>query len=179
MKKIFLIISLCFISLSVQAVAIQIQPSELKIEADVGVLTKQEIIIHNPDNNVAFYELYMDTFSDWIKIQPESFILESKEYKEVILEIKSKETGFFKSTLSVLAKPLSERKFKAESGVKIPVEIRINESKSYFLANIVHALNLTQRSKAIIYYILSLLLILTLIILYIRKKNLGSNKLKS
>lgn len=128
-KTIFLTLAVFFlIANSVQAIAIKIQPSEIKIEAEAGVLGEKEIIVENPDNNIALYEVYVDNFSDWIKIKPESFTLESGESQKVILQIKNKEAGIFSTMLSVVAKPLSERKFKADSGVKIPLKIKISKS---------------------------------------------------
>ena len=139
MKKIsvILIIISFFIGGFAQAAAVKVKPSEVRAEVKSGVLARQEIIIENPDDNVAFYEVYLDNFSNWIKIKPESFILESGEFQQVVLEIENEETGVFSTVISVVAKPLSERKFKANSGVKIPLEIRIvKEEKSIFLASI-------------------------------------------
>ncbi len=175
MKKILLILIIFsfFVGGFVQAIAVKVKPSEIKIEVKPGVLIEQEIVIENPDNNVAFYEVYLDNFSSWIKAKPESFILESGESQEVILEIKNKERGIFSTMISVVAKPLSERKFKANSGVKIPLEVRIGEKeKSYFLANISQIFKLLLKSEIII-YIPGLLLILILTGIWIRRRNIS------
>lgn len=175
MKKILLILIIFsfFVGGFVQAIAVKVKPSELKIEVRPGVLVKQEIIIENPDNNVAFYEVYLDNFSSWIKIKPESFILESGESQRVALEIKNKEMGVFSDMISVVAKPLSERKFKANSGVKISLEIRVSEKeKPYFLANISQIFKLPLGPEAII-YIFGLLLILILAGIWIRKRDIS------
>jgi hypothetical protein len=58
-------------------------------------LAKEEIVVENPDNNVAFMRFISIIFSDWIKIKPESFTLESEKIQKVILEIKNKEKGNF------------------------------------------------------------------------------------
>jgi len=112
-----------------QAAAVKIKPSEIKIDINAGVLVEEEIIIENPGVDVSLFEVYLDNFSEWIKINPESFILESGESQKVILEIENHETGIFSAMISVVAKPLSERKFRANAGVKIPLEIRITQGE--------------------------------------------------
>jgi len=74
MKYILLtILFLCLVATHVQAVAIKVFPSEIKIETESGVSIKKEILIENPSANVALYEVYADNFSDWVKLKPESF----------------------------------------------------------------------------------------------------------
>jgi len=125
-KTIFLTLAVfSLIANPVQAAAIKIQPSEIKIEAEAGVLVEKEIIVENPDNNIALYEVYVDNFSNWIKIKPESFTLESGGSQKVVLKIQNQETGIFSTMLSAVARPLSARQFKANSGVKVPLEIKI------------------------------------------------------
>ena len=112
-----------------QAAAVKIKPSEIKIDISAGVLVEEEIIIENPGVDVFLFEVYLDNFSEWIKINPESFVLESGESQKVILEIKNHETGIYSAMISVVAKPLSERKFRTNAGVKIPLEVRITQGK--------------------------------------------------
>lgn len=178
MKKILLILVLTsfFVTGVVQAIAVKVRPSEIKIEVDSGVLTKQKIVVENPDNNVAFFEVYPDNFSSWIKMKPESFILESGESQQVFLEIKNKETGVFLTMISVVAKPLSERRFKANSGVKIPLEIRIGEKeRPDFLADIFQNLKASFGADAII-FVSGLVLILILFGIWIRKRKSYKDK---
>ncbi|MFH1894327.1 MAG: hypothetical protein ABH813_00255 [Patescibacteria group bacterium] len=135
MKKNFLIpiIFLFFTADFVQAAAIKVFPSEVKIKTESGVLAKGEITVENPTEDITLYEVYADDFSDWILPKPESFFLKAREKQRVVLEIKNKDKGVFLTYLSVVAKPLSERKFKIDSGVKIPLEIRISEGEEGFL----------------------------------------------
>lgn len=174
MKKFFpiLIITFFLVANFVEAVAVKVKPSEIKIEAEVGVLTKEEIIIENPDNNVALFEVYLDNFSDWIKIKPGSFILESKKSQKVVLEIKNQETGIFSTTVSVVAKPLSERQFKANSGIKIPLEIKISEERAgFWLASILRSFGKLAENQQNLIYISSIIFILVLFGLLARRKN--------
>ena len=119
----------------VYAVAIQIRPSQIKIEAEFGVLVKKEIFLENPTDKITLYEVYSDEFSEWVKITPASFTLESGEKKKVILELQKNEEGIFSTMISVIAKPLSQREFKTAAGVKIPLEIKISQ-KEFFLAQL-------------------------------------------
>lgn len=173
MKKNLLILILIIISFltanSVEAVSIKVSPSEIKIETSAN-LTKKEIIIENPGNSVALFEVYLDNFSDWIKIKPESFILEAKKSQKAILEIESKETGVFFTTISVVAKPLSEREFKANAGVKIPIEVRVSEKKSNFwMASVLENFKGLFKNQQSLIYIFGVILILILFGLLIGK----------
>lgn len=143
---------------SVQAIAVKIQPSEIEIETKPDILIQEEIIIENPDNNVALYEVYVDNFSDWIKIKPESFTLESGGLQKIILKIKNKETGIFSTMISVVARPLSERKFKAGSGVKIPLKIKISKS------------GVNRISNSLIWILYIIFSCSLLLVLFLRKK---------
>lgn len=178
MRKILPILIIIFFLTAnfVEAVAVKVNPSEIKIEANAD-LTKKEIIIENPGNNVALFEVYPDNFSDWIRIEPESFILESGKSQKVILEIKNKEIGIFSTMISVVAKPLSEREFKANAGVKIPLEIRIAQrEKLNFLAAISQSIKIFREPKNLI-FIFIIILILTLAgILIKRKKRISKGK---
>lgn len=172
MRKILLIlIIISFLAANfVQAVAVKVKPFEIKIEANAGVLTKQEIIVENPGENVALFEVYLDNFSNWIKVKPESFVLESGGLQKVTLEIKNEEIGAFSTMISVVAKSLSERKFKANSGVKIPLEIRvIQKEESNFLATISQNIKRFLDLKNLI-FIFSIILVLLLAVIYIKRR---------
>lgn len=174
MKKNLIILAITFslIAFSAQAIAVKVFPSELEIKANPGVLTKEEIMVKNPGENVALYEVYVDNFSDWIKIEPESFILESKKSKKVTLEVKNNEEGIFSTTVSVVAKPLSERKFKANSGIKIPFKVKISEREGRFLA----AISKFFKEKSLI-YVISLTLFLILVAIFLMRKKRRAKKL--
>ncbi|MDP2741440.1 MAG: hypothetical protein Q8O66_01990 [bacterium] len=178
MKKIILIlIIVCFLfANSVMAVSVKVNPSEVKIETSTDLIEK-EITIENPGNSVALFEVYLDNFSDWVKINPESFILEAGKLQKVILEIKNKEIGVFSTMISVVAKPISEREFKANAGVKIPLEIIVKEKKSEFwLASILENFGDLFKNQKNIIYILSFIFILSLFAFLFakkKKKNIG------
>ncbi len=138
MKRILLILIVSLFAANFAwAAALKVRPASIKVEIPYGVLAKTELMIENPGNNVALFEVYPDNFSDWIRIKPESFTLEQGEKQRVILEIKNQEAGVFSTMISVVAKPLSSRKFQANSGIKIPLQVRISKAKtSVFLASL-------------------------------------------
>lgn len=138
MKRILLILIVSLFAANFTwAAALKVQPAEIEIEVVRGVLAEEELMIENPGDNVALFEVYPDNFSDWIKVRPESFTLEQGEKQKVVLEIKNQEAGVFSTMISVVAKPLSGRKFQANSGIKIPLEVRISKAKtSMFLASL-------------------------------------------
>lgn len=171
-KTIFLTLAVFFlIANSAQATAIKIQPSEIKIEAEAGVLVEKKIIVENPDNNVALYEVYVDNFPNWIKIKPESFTLESGGSQKVVLKIQNQETGIFSTMLSAVARPLSERKFKAGSGVKVPLEIKIFKTNQEIFAAAIFRTIINKISTNFLIWILYIFFSCFLLsILFLRKK---------
>ncbi len=161
--KIILILTSIFLAATANASALKITPSEVKLDAVFGKTEQKTITIENPGSDVALFEVYLDNFSDWVKIKPESFILEAGKSQKVILEIKKKEIGVFSTTISVVAKPLSEREFKANAGVKIPLEIRISEKKAEpWLASILENFKRLFDNQQNLIYIFSIISILVL-----------------
>lgn len=114
----------------VQAVALKVSPAEIAVEAGLGQIIEKQIIVENPNDNVALYEVYADNFSDWIKLSPASFVLEAGQTKKVAVEVQAKGQGLFSTNLSVLAKPLSGNAVRANSGVKIPLVLKITEPRN-------------------------------------------------
>lgn len=144
------------------AVGVSVIPSKLLIQTQVNQITKQNLQIKNPSSVVSIYDLSPDDYSDWLKILPSSFTLEAGESRAVELQVKSPSIGSFATQISVVAKPLSPRAFQANSGVKIPLEIRVEkvESSSNSLANFVNSLIFSR-------FIFALDLLLFLIVVFI------------
>lgn len=162
MKKIiFSLISVfLFWQSPVFAAAIKITPPEIKIEGVAGSKNVAELIVENPGDNVMFYEAYSDDFSDWIKTRPASFILQGQESRKLSVEIFGKEAGVFFTTLSVSAKPFSDREVKVNAGLKVPLEIRLKEDlgQNLFLARASKYILPLLGSPVVIILLLALLL---------------------
>lgn len=148
------------------AAAIKVTPAEIKLDVNSGKIIKKEITVENPDLNVELYEVYADNFSDWIKIKPASFTLESEASKKVTLEIKNNQEGIYTTNISVVAKPLSGKDFKAASGVKIPVEIKVSKRQNSMLFA-----SIQEIFKEGLIYILPGLILLIISIFVLLKRN--------
>ena len=130
-KIIFFTITIFILSAAIaNAVGVSVTPSKLLIETQANKLSKTIIVVKNPSPVVGIYDIYFDDYSQWIKINPSSFTLESGEAKKVELQIRPPGAGIFAGQISVVAKPLSSREFQANSGLKIPFEIRVLDSNS-------------------------------------------------
>lgn len=128
MFKKFLLLTIFIILLSptaVSAVGVSVKPSKLKIEALVNELTSVSFEVKNPSDIVSVYDVYLDDFSDWIKPAPSSFTLEAGESKKIRLQIKPQNEKIVGTIVSVVTRPLSDRKFQANSGIKVPLEINV------------------------------------------------------
>jgi len=159
-----------------KATALKVSPAELKIQTNIGLMAAKEIMVTNPDNNVALFSIYPDEFSDLIKTKPESFILESGQSQKVVVSAKNQQAGVFFTYISVVAKPLGEQKLKANSGVKIPIEIRIsnNENSSVFLASLANFLG-KEIPVWLLILVLGAIAVGFLILLFGRKRKAQNN----
>ena len=155
-----------------KAAGVKVTPAELKIESKAGVVAKREIVVENPSSFSTLFDVYPDDFSDWILVKPESFILENKEKQEVTVEIQGKESGVFLTHISVRAQPITEAKFRANSGVKIPLEIKITEDKkAMFLAAISNVLEQSIPVKHLFLIIVFSVLLLSFTLLLLKRKS--------
>ena len=140
-KTIFIIITIFLLSASIaQAVGVSVVPSKLLIETQVNQFAKTIITVKNPSDVVGIYDVYTGDYEQWIKIKPESFTLEASETKQIEFQIKPPMAGIFATQISVVAKPLSSREFQANSGIKVPFEIRASDSNKGFIWNRVFTL---------------------------------------
>lgn len=168
----------------VKAAAIKVTPPSFKIEVVFGNSIQKEFIVENPSQDTALYEVYPDDFVSWIRLSPASFILESKAKKSVLMEIEARELGIFSTNISFLAKPLAESRFKTNSGIKAPLEIRVKEEERDALglqAFIAGILNQQISVKALVVFsaVFVLLLCLTLFLFRsILKRKQKNGKIK-
>lgn len=128
MKKIFIAIAL-LLPLTAGAAGIEVWPSKLNIEAETGAVKKTEITVKNPASDIQLFEIYPDDLVYLFSITPQSFTLESGAKRTVTIEISNtkNESGIKKTDISVVGKPLVDSRFRANSGVKIPITISFLE----------------------------------------------------
>jgi len=134
----FVICFLLFVASTfpVEAVGLQVTPSEIQIQSYSGQLGEKEIIVKNPSTDVGLFEIYLDDFESQILPEPSSFLLESGESRLVLVQSKFREAGIFKTNISVVVRPLSENSFNAAGGIKIPTTIEIQKSAEQGLGSI-------------------------------------------
>lgn len=168
MKKYFLIffISLVFFPTPLGATGILVTPSKLFVQTTVKKAVAKELVIKNISQGPLIYNLYSDELSEMITINPSIFRLEPTEEQKIKITIKPTITGTLITNISIVAQEIDRRKFNADAGVKIPLEI-IALSKV--------AINY---SKFLIGKIFGLIVIISLIIILIRQKKKKSLKQK-
>ncbi|MCK4799806.1 hypothetical protein KAS31_02415 [Candidatus Parcubacteria bacterium] len=128
--KNFLILILIFVLLPAlsQAAGIQVSPSKIDLTLETGSgSVSRELVVANPTADIQIFEVYPDEFSEIIKTNPASFTLEAGERKVVTVTARSSATEnisqVLKTNLSVVSKPLVETRLQANTGVKIPLSI--------------------------------------------------------
>ncbi|OGE81317.1 MAG: hypothetical protein A2826_02045 [Candidatus Doudnabacteria bacterium RIFCSPHIGHO2_01_FULL_43_23] len=130
MKKLLLLIFL-LIPLSAHAAGVEISPSRLHVAGQLGDEMSAEIVVSNPTADILLFDVYPDDFADSISVSPKSFTLESGERKKIQLQITAQNEGRLLTTnISVLAKPLAESRFSANTGIKIPLTITVASDTS-------------------------------------------------
>lgn len=129
----FAVLTLLLIN-GVGAVGLEISPPDLHASVFSGEERNIRLAVKNPSGEVSIFRVYPDEFEDFIKIYPLSFVLESGESKNVDLKIIFTKAGQFKTTVSVVARPLSSETFSAGSGLKIPVTVVVRKNVSQYPA---------------------------------------------
>jgi len=117
----------------IKAAGLQVTPSELNFNLPNNELVDQEIVVVNPTADVQIFEVYADDFSKIITARPASFTLESGGRKTVVIEVRSElvesEPGLYQTDLSIIAKPLLDSRFPANTGIKVPVTIAVHSGE--------------------------------------------------
>ena len=170
--KIILISAGIVLASNASASALKVTPSSLHFEAVSKKTEQKTITIENPGSDVALFEIYPDDFSDQISVNFTSFTLNPKEKKELSIYANFKDEGIYATFLSVVSKPLSQRKFETNAGVKIPLEIKVLKNKSNFwLASISENFGRLFKNQQNLIYIFGIILILILAgFLFVKKK---------
>ena len=174
----FLLLPTFYILFSVPAalaVGLQVNPSKIKLEGNVGEKFQTHLSVSNPSPEVAVFDVYPDSFDLQIKTSPASFVLESGQSREVNISFNFSDSGQFQTNLSVVARPLSKNSFNASGGVKIPVELIIQNHNPLFLANIMGWFGQNQNPLVgIAAFLIILLIVIFSIKSFLNKKSLSS-----
>lgn len=134
-QLLFLITTALLFPLAIKAAGLKVWPSEMAISATSGSPAQTYLFVENPNDKPVFFEVYPDNLQNYLEISPAGFVLNPKENKKIAVLANFPKPGLFRTNVSVLAKPTADDLFKANSGVKIPLEITIaSGDKTGFLA---------------------------------------------
>ena len=145
------------------AIGLEVSPPSLQATVSAGEDGNATLSVKNPSGEVTIIRVYPDDLEDFIKINPESFVLESGESRNVDLKLNFAQAGQFKTAISVVARPLSSEAFGAGSGLKIPLTIVVNNTNSALMASIANTAGFKRLLGSFI-----LLLITTLVLVVCR-----------
>lgn len=127
-------------TLPVEAAGLEISPAKIELTANLDKSAEAAITVANPTADVQIFEVYPDDFVDQFKISPSSFTLEAGGRKSVAVSFNpSKNNQKLSTTISVVARPLAESRFEANSGVKVPITITIEKTAMSPLLKIIIA----------------------------------------
>jgi len=107
------------------AAGISVSPSSLQFNEARQI---RQITVTNPTTDVQIYEISPDDFSELFIVSPESFTLEAGGKKQVNITLTDAikpANKIITTNLSVMGRPLLERRFTVNSGVKIPINLQL------------------------------------------------------
>ena len=158
-----------FLAATANASALKVAPSSLDFDYASGKTEQKILTAENPGKDAALFEVYPDDFSEQININPSSFVLNPGEKKGVVVLSSFEKQGVYATAISVVSKPLSDRTFKTNAGVKIPVEVRVGQKKSsVWPASVLDGFKEFFGNQAVLIFTASIVIILILLI--IKKK---------
>lgn len=167
-----LFIVFLWFAIPIKAIGLKVFPAEIKLEVGLGEAVKQEINIENPAPEVALYEVYSDEFGDWLEIAPQSFVLEQGQSKKAIVKLIAREKGIFSTNISVVAKPLSQQRFLANSGIKISFELKVSEKKGMAFLAFLQGFLEKKIPLTYLFYLIGVSILVGVFIFFFRKKML-------
>lgn len=104
---------------------LEVSPTKLDILVSKNGDSAAKLLVKNPNKGVEIYDVYVDEFADSIDISPTSFTLEAGEKKEILVSAPpNNESRVLQTNISIVSRPLTDYKFKAQAGIKIPLTVR-------------------------------------------------------
>lgn len=152
------------------AAGIEISPARFDLSLNREEKLTSQINVANPTPDVQIFEIYADDFAEQFVFNPQSFTLESGARKTVEMIIsppafRLTDSRIFSTTISVLARPLAESRFTANTGVKIPITMVFESS--------------IQQATPLLYQIVGLVITLALVVYLSCFRHSGSLTAKS
>lgn len=109
------------VPLTTFAIGLAVSPSSLELEGTPGETVEMTLTVENDSDEVAYFETYPDAFEPIFEVSPESFTLEAKESRTLIVRAQAEQNGSFSTELSVVARPLADSAYQAAGGIKVPL----------------------------------------------------------
>ena len=116
--------------LTVYGAGLSVTPGKISETIRADEEFKASITVSNPTQDVSLIEVYPDDLIRFIRVEPRSFTLEPAEEREVGIVFDFEDEGVYSTMISIVARPLGARTFKAGSGIKIPANISVEEGAS-------------------------------------------------
>lgn len=111
------------------AIGISVSPIAISLETVSGMEKSVKFTVSNPSREVGLFEVYPEEFERNITLIPSRFLLESGERREILVRLRHKETGTFKTNIAVEVKPLGELLLGVGGGVRLPFSFTVLEPR--------------------------------------------------
>lgn len=126
-------LTLIFLPVVTLASGISVSPAKLELAVQAGTTISEALTVTNPTADVQLFEIYADDFTDMFAFNPATFTLEAGARKTVQMTVNPRQSrlsdsSVLSTTLSVVSKPLADSRFQANTGVKIPASITLNQT---------------------------------------------------
>ena len=118
-------------------VGLAVTPSELKFVQTALESSWAKLSVRNASDEVTLFEVYPDDFESIVRASPSSFILEAGEKREGQIRSSFRQSGQYRTDISVLARPIAASSFNAAGGMKIPLTVSVSQASSWRLLALV------------------------------------------
>lgn len=127
----------------VMASGLSVTPSKLIIDTS-NKKTETVLLVKNISHDVSSFEIYPDDMEQMFTIYPKSFLLEGGQSREVTVKIHNTRMSLLQTHISIVSRPAEERSLSFGSGIKIPITIYINNTRTYLPASLLFATPITK-----------------------------------
>ncbi|KKW23077.1 MAG: hypothetical protein UY65_C0009G0003 [Parcubacteria group bacterium GW2011_GWA2_51_12] len=136
MKRVLTAVTVFFSLLSpmlAHAAGIEVTPARLTLIVAAGKTGELELAVRNPTADVQVFEVYPDSFTDTLSVEPKSFTLEAGAGRSVKISLQKplEANQKLQTDISVVASALSPAALQANSGIKIPISVEVGQ-KTFF-----------------------------------------------
>ncbi len=110
---------------AIEAVGVSVAPTRLDVSGNIFSSVSREILVSNIAAEPAAYQLSVDSWQTAVAISPAEFILEPNARQLVTVKIKPRWPLAINTSISVVARPLSQGNLTAAGGIKVPLSMSV------------------------------------------------------